>query len=84
MGAILYSMNSDRTNEELTSAQKRYLREIREADREGRPPKVYNGRARRTIEALEEAGLVEADWDMIPQAKGNGMELVERITVWPR
>jgi hypothetical protein len=62
---------------ELTPAQWRYLDEIREAGEKGR---TYNGRATRPIEALEQAGLVEVDWDMIPQVKGGGMELVHRIT----
>lgn len=64
---------------DLTPAQQRYLAEIRAAGR-----KVYNGRARRPIKALETAGLVNVDWDMRAQAKGNGIELVWVITVAPK
>lgn len=60
----------------LTPAQERYLAEIRAAG-----TKVYNGRARKVIEALEAAGLVTVDWDRRAQAKGNGIELTEVITV---
>jgi hypothetical protein len=62
----------------LTAAQQRILAEVR-ADGE----RVYNGRARRTIEALEKAGLVTVEWDTAPHAKDSGMELTERITVRP-
>lgn len=63
----------------LTKAQERMLAEVRESGK-----RVYNGRARRTVKALEDAGLVNVDWDMRPQTKGNGMELVEVITVTPK
>lgn len=63
----------------LTPAQERYLAEVRQAGR-----KVYNGRAQRPIRALEAAGLVDVDWDMRAQAKGNGIELVHVITVTPK
>lgn len=62
----------------LTAAQRRYLAEIRA---EGR--KVYNGRARKSIKALEAAGLVSVRWDMRPHVKGNGIELLWHITVTP-
>lgn len=62
----------------LTPPQAAMLRQVRAAGQ-----KVYNGRARRTIAALESAGLVSVDWDMRPQAKGSGMELTEKITVRP-
>lgn len=60
----------------MTKAQAAMLSEVRAAGK-----KVYNGRARRTIEALEAAGFITVDWDMIPCVKGNGMDLRERITV---
>lgn len=63
----------------MTPAQERYLAEIREAG-----VKTYNGRAARVIRALEGAGLVTAEWDWVPQAKGGGIELVQRITVTER
>ena len=63
----------------LSPAQARVLYEVRQ---EGQH--VYNGRMRRTVEALERAGLVEVEYDHLPQAKGNGIELVERLTVRPR
>lgn len=62
--------------EDLTPAQKRILTEVMQSG-----VRVYNGRARGPIEALEKAGLVTVEWDMIPQSKGNGIELRERITV---
>jgi hypothetical protein len=60
----------------LTPAQQRYLDRVRLAGR-----LVLTGRARRPIEALENAGLVAVDWDMRFQAKGNGMEATQLITV---
>jgi hypothetical protein len=64
----------------LTKPQKRYLAEIRE-----QPGRAYNGRARRTLEALEEAGLIEYDFDLIPHAdSGSGVEFTERFTCHPR
>ena len=62
----------------LTPAQARILADVREHGQ-----RIYNGRARTPIEALEAHGLVAVDWDMRPQVKGNGMELVWRITVRP-
>lgn len=62
----------------LTPAQHRILMEVRNAG-----SKVYNGRARRPIEALERHGLVHVQWDMRAQSKGGGIELVEVITVTP-
>ena len=62
----------------LTAAQTRYLTEIR---RDG--VRIYNGRARRSIKALEAAGLVSVEWDARAQAKGGGVELVEMIIVHP-
>ena len=49
------------TAPKLTSAQQRYLAEIRAAGPKGRR---YNGRATAVLEALEHAGLVHVDWDM--------------------
>jgi hypothetical protein len=61
--------------EGLTDAQRAYLAEIRAAR-----SRTYNGRARRPLEALAARGLVTLTCYMLPQAKGNGMELVQRIT----
>jgi hypothetical protein len=60
----------------LTPAQEKLLDRVKA---EGKL--VQNGRARKTIKALERAGLVHVDWDARPQAKGSGVELVEVITV---
>lgn len=62
--------------EGLTAAQLNLYQDVL-ADR----VRVYNGRARTRVKALEAAGLVRVEWDMRPQAKGNGMELVEKIVV---
>lgn len=63
----------------LTKAQSRMLDDVKASG-----VKVYNGRAARTVKALEDAGLVTVDWDMRAQSKGGGMELVHVITVRPR
>jgi hypothetical protein len=64
----------------LTSAQRRLLAEVR-ADGE----RVYDGRARKSIEALENAGLVTATRDSEPSARnGKKVSAAERITVRPR
>lgn len=60
----------------LTKPQERMLALVRA---EGRV--VQNGRARRTIEALENAGLVDVNWDMDLVTKGNGTQGLWRITV---
>jgi hypothetical protein len=65
--------------DELTPAQRRYLEAIRAAG-----TKTYTGRARRPLKALEAAGLIVCEWDSIAQTKGNGIELVERITARPK
>lgn len=65
--------------ENLTEPQRRLLAAVREHGRV-----VKNGRARRTVEALERAGLVDVEYDQIPQAKGGGMEIVERFYITPR
>jgi hypothetical protein len=62
----------------LTKAQQRYLEEIRQAG-----VKTYNDRARRPLEALEQAGLITVEWDMRAQTKGNGIELVGHNTARP-
>jgi hypothetical protein len=63
----------------LTPAQQRYLDEIETAGE-----RRYNGRARRTVEALRDAGLIEFDYDQRAQEKGNGIELVEIFICRPR
>lgn len=60
----------------LTRAQEGILYLVRA---EGR--RIYNGRARRPIETLELAGLVDVDWGMRFRAKGNGIEASQEITV---
>ncbi len=64
----------------LTAPQARYLAEIREAGE-----RSYNGRARRPLEALERAGLIEYDYALVPRASGSGLigELTERFTARP-
>lgn len=62
----------------LTEPQRRMLATVRASEA---GYKVYNARARRTIEALEEAGLVAADWDMDITARGSTRW---RITVTPK
>lgn len=59
----------------LTPAQTRLLARVQER------PLIFNGRATRTIKALEAAGLVTADWDTDDQVKGSGLEITQRITV---
>lgn len=55
---------------ELTIAQQRYLAEIRAAGE-----KRYNGRARKPLEALRAAGLVEYDFELTPHPGGLHTEL---------
>ena len=59
----------------LTKPQARMLAQVRAAGPAGR---VYNGRAAKMIEVLEAAGLVQADWDLVPHARG---DYTWRITV---
>lgn len=54
----------------LTPAQGRYLVEIR---RNGE--RKYNGRARRPLEALRDAGLIEYDYTLVPVQNGRFTEL---------
>lgn len=42
---------------QLSKAQQRYLKQIREAGW-----KVFNGRASRTLEILEDQGLIRTEW----------------------
>jgi hypothetical protein len=63
---------------DLTAAQLRLLERVRAAG-----VLVFNGRARRTVKALESAGLVTADWDVHFAVKGNGVQPLWRITVRP-
>lgn len=71
-------MSGDDLTPALTPPQARILAQVREHGR-----RIYNGRARRPVERLEALGLVSVDWDMRPQTKGNGIELVYAITVRP-
>lgn len=59
----------------MTPAQQRLLDRVR-ADGQV----VLNGRARRTVEALERAGLVEVEWDLVLHGGGRA---TERIVVRP-
>lgn len=60
----------------LTSAQRRYLAEIIE-----RPGRRYNGRAIRSLEALEQRDLITADYDLVIHHDGS---TVWRIQCWPK
>lgn len=62
----------------LTSAQARVLAEVRAAGE-----RSYNGRARRSVEALAGLGLVTYDYDLVLHAKGGGVTATERFTVRP-
>jgi hypothetical protein len=62
----------------MTTAQQRYLEEIREAG-----TRTYNGRARRPVEALAALGLIGYRYEQVPQSKGNGIEVTERFVCWP-
>ncbi len=59
----------------LTDAQARMLADVRRTGR-----KVYNARAKRTINALILRGLVKANWDLVLHGKGDA---TWRITVTP-
>lgn len=56
----------------LTKPQQRYLDEIRASGE-----KRYNGRARRTVKALEGAGLITVEYDQNAHVKGGGIEITE-------
>lgn len=58
------------TLSKLTEPQRRMLAEIRAAG----GTKTYNGRARKTLEALEAAGLVEYDYELDAHANGRYTE----------
>lgn len=62
---------------DLTEAQLRRLIEINQSG-----VRVYNGRALRPLTVLAERGLIGLDVDLIPQSKGNGIELVYRLTAY--
>jgi hypothetical protein len=59
----------------MTHAQRRYLAEIVST-----PGKVFNGRAFRTLQALETLGLIEVDWAIDPRSDGRH---VWRLTTSP-
>lgn len=63
----------------MTPAQERYLREIRAAGE-----RSYNGRARKPLEALRAAGLVEYDFTLIPTGMGRYMECFTVRPVYDR
>lgn len=64
----------------LTKAQQRYLDEIR-----AKPGKVYNGRGRKPLTALRDAGLITYDFTLVPHANihGSGMSFTEEFTCFP-
>lgn len=67
------------TDRKLTTAQERYLAEIRAVGE-----RAYNGRARRPVEALAAAGLIEYDFALVPHAdSGGGIAFTERFTCRP-
>ena len=55
----------------LTEAQERYLTEIALAGPDGR---TYNGRASTTLRKLRALGLIEFEFDLIPQSSGRYAE----------
>jgi hypothetical protein len=59
----------------MTKVQARVLADVRAAGE-----RRYNGRMRKTIEALQARGLVTADFDLVPHAMG---KWTWRITVRP-
>jgi hypothetical protein len=63
----------------LTRAQADYLARIR-----AHGELTFNDRARRTLERLEEIGLISVEWDYRPVAKGTGMALVGSHTARAR
>jgi hypothetical protein len=66
---------------DLTPAQARYLAEVRAAGPAGRR---YNGRARKPLKALQAAGLVRLEFDLVPQLWGRYSELFVATAVdWP-
>lgn len=69
---------SEPTAPKLSTAQQTMLDNV---TRDG--VRKYNGRARRTVEALRAAGLVEVEVDSVPQTKGGGIQLVTLFTVRP-
>lgn len=60
----------------VTTAQERYLAEIREAGE-----RSYNGRARKPLEALRQMGYIEYDFTLVPQMN---MRFTEQFTARPR
>ena len=58
-----------------TTTQLRYLREIRAAGE-----RTYNGRAGKSLRALQRMGLISFTFDLIPQASGR---YAERYTARP-
>jgi hypothetical protein len=60
----------------LTKPQQALLDRVR---REG--VVQQNGRARRTVEALARAGLIEYEYDLVPHASGNGMSFTELFII---
>ena len=58
----------------LTDPQLRLLKAIRMR------PQTLNDRKVQPLRALERAGLIVVDWDMRPQTKGSGIELVGQNT----
>lgn len=75
-----HGREGDEANEtKLTPAQQRMLDDVR-SDGERR----YNGRARRTVEALQAAGLVTVEYDLQPHANiGSGISFTEVFIVRP-
>ena len=63
----------------LTGPQRELLARV-EATGEVR----QNGRARRTVEALEAAGLIEYDYDLVPHADGCGISFTELFIIRPK
>ena len=62
----------------LTPAQARMLALV-----EAKGLVVYNGRARRTVEALVALGLVTSEYGQRAEVKGGGITISETFTVRP-
>ena len=66
------------TTPKLTGPQRALLARVRA---EG--VVVLNGRARRTVQALRDAGLVAVSFDLVPHASGSGIGFTEEFTLRP-
>lgn len=63
---------------DLTPAQERVLQKVRE-----KGVLQLNGLASRTVRALEAAGHITVEFDLVPHAKGGGLTFTSRYTIRP-